>query len=246
MPKIGPQSAGGEQTGSGQRAEVVAPGVYVIAMDRFTRKLGRSGADYLNAKWEICAGRNAGKRFFAILGLDFSKPGTVTRWQILLEAVGVEEEIELGSSAEGTAREGDRNIARLVRGRAFVAEIDKTVEGQYTNNGIKQVEFPRKWTADQRQAVEEWNERQQQRADPEDYAGEPPGPGYGDPEDPAADEDDFGPLDYEDEPAPPPRDAVERVQQRRRTERGKAKALDSEPPPPPAPADDDDAWRDNF
>jgi hypothetical protein len=178
---------------------VVAPGRYVISLAGFSRKISKAEQDYLSGRWKVHSGGPAGKQFWANVSMDFSKNGTVVRWQMLIEAMGIEEEIELGSSAEGTAREGDRNIAKHMRGRAFVAVVEKTRDGQYWNNGIQKVIPERSWTDAERDLVDELDNAREQQAEPEDYAGEPPSGGRGGEQDPDP-QDDFGPEDYGDAP----------------------------------------------
>ena len=260
MPKLGPGTGGGGE-GNGPRAVVVPPNDYVIALRWFQRKRAKeSGKDYLSGRWEICGGPNEGKQFFANLSLDLSKKGTVTRWQILIEALGIEETFELGDSDEGTAREGDRNIARLFKNKPFAAEVDKTRDGQYDNNGLKQIHFLRKYTPEWLAICDVWRDKLAEEGDPEDYAGDPPD---SEPDNMGMGEEDFGPTDYdaaptrervddpfpdglpdpEDDgpafPAPPPARAPARAPAQRPA------ASRAKPPPPPPPAEDED-WNDKF
>lgn len=256
MPRIGGRPAD-QQQGTGQRAELVPPGRYVISLASFNRRQAKNApTDYLNGKWTVHTAPIDGRQFWAMLNMDFSKNGTVVRWQMLIEAIGIEEEFEIGASSEGTAREGDRNIARLIRHQPFVALIDKTRDGQYWNNGIQQIIPQRQWTDAEVELVNDLVDKLEQQREatgnPEDYAG-----GYDGPqEDPAASDDDFGPEEYDGMPeggANGPREVgyqqgAPQPSNRERTSSEGHKAQRTQqalrPPPPAAPADDDDPWDD--
>lgn len=177
MPKLAPSSGGG-----GGSSELLAPGEYVIALSSFSRKTSSKNKEYLRCLFEVCGGTEKGKKFWSSLALDISKPGTATRWQILMEQCDVVEEFEIGSHKEGNASEGDRNIARLFKGKPFVARIKKEVNGQYTNNDIEQLVFRKLWTEEQKDMMFDWMTERNSRGNgggggqsPEDSAGDPGG-----------------------------------------------------------------------
>jgi hypothetical protein len=112
-------------------------GDYLIALRSFERKSSKKGTDYLKCKWVVCGGKLLWKSFFSGMSCNLAVDGTCLRWQLLCEACEVTDPFELGSFAEGTNEEGDRDITRLFVGRPFAARIRRTINGQYTNNDIE-------------------------------------------------------------------------------------------------------------
>ncbi len=95
------------------------------------------------------------------LCVDLSTEGTVKRWNIWMEACGVEEEFEIGSTQEGTQQEGDDNIRTLFVGKPFVATVKLEKNGQYTNNDIQMIHYVRSWTPEQKDAMDVWLDAQE-------------------------------------------------------------------------------------
>jgi hypothetical protein len=162
MPRLGPGGASG-----GDNANEIPAGEYIIALKSFKRaKAKSSGNEYLRCTWVICAGPLEGKRFYSNVSLDLSKEGSVNRWRIWMEACGVEDEFELGSTDEGTQAEGDRNIRELFVGQPFVATIKVERNGQYTNHDIDRIHYVRLWTQEHKDAMDRWLETQQSAGQP--------------------------------------------------------------------------------
>jgi hypothetical protein len=135
--------------------------VYVISLGSFERRHGKSGTEFLGASFEVWGPRYARRRFYSSLFLNVEKEGTRKRWEVMLEAVGCSEEFELGSAAEDNAAEGDRNIARNLKGKPFVAEIEHEKSGEYTNINLKSIWFRSRWTDEHKRIIAE-------RGNPED------------------------------------------------------------------------------
>jgi hypothetical protein len=151
----------------------------MLAIVWIQRRTGKSsGNDYLRCKLEVCGGPLAGTQFFSNWSCDLSKDGTVRRWQVLMESAGVSEEFELGSTAEGTADEGNRNIRRLFYGKPFKAKVKKENNGQYQNNDLEMVLYPSSWTERDHEWAREWRTEWEANssgsAAPEDAASAPP------------------------------------------------------------------------
>lgn len=162
MPRLGPSGGGGDE-----KPEIPA-GEYIIALRSFRRKVGKnSGQDYLNCRWVICAGPLEGKVFYSSMSLDLSKEGAVNRLRIWMEACGVKDEFEIGSTAEQTAQEGDQNIRELFVGQPFVVTVKVERNGQYTNHDIEKIHYVRLWTDHQKAAMDIWLEAQQNAGQPE-------------------------------------------------------------------------------
>lgn len=137
--------------------ETIPANIYILGLTWFNRRQAKtSGKDYLSVKVEVASGPQKGSGFFTAMSLDLSKAGAVKRWQLLCEALGIEEQFELGDSHEGTAEEGDENIRRLFVGRAFKAEVGVSKNGQYVNNEIKSYAYPRQYTDKDREAIAAW------------------------------------------------------------------------------------------
>lgn len=167
MPKFDPK----DNAGSGSNAEIVPAGRYGLALVWFTRRTSRAGTDYLSVKYEITDGPMKGKSFFSMIGLDLSQNGTRVRWSLLCQVCGVQEEFELGSSNDGTAAEGDENIARLFKFKPFRGEVTVEKNGEYTNNTVARIIKSENWTRQERDLMAQWETEQ---AEARDDFGMPP------------------------------------------------------------------------
>jgi len=163
----------------------IPAGRYVVGWAEFERKCAKNPPynDYLRIKF--CTVKNTkgenGRGFRDIFGLlidtkDESKKKAakfnLTRWQILIDILGINEEFELGETKEDTHKEGDRNICRLFVGRAFVVEVNRTESGAYTNNSIQKLVFRNQWTEQELAKVEAWEAAQKTKRSPEGEAPE--------------------------------------------------------------------------
>lgn len=158
--------------------EAFPAGVFILGIVWFKRKQGKkSGKDYLSVRVKSCSGPNKGNSFFTTMNVDLSKTGTVQRWNVLCEVLGIEETFEIGNTKEGNADEGDANFRRLFLGRAFKCEVDvqKSVQNsvqnsvqksvQYTNNGIKYFTYPRDYTDADQNVIAEWERAWKEKGD---------------------------------------------------------------------------------
>lgn len=169
MPKMGPGKSGG-----GDYSALPA-GRYVLAMVWLKRSVGKNtGNDYLRTKMEVCGGPAKGKGGFFNLSCDLTREGTVKRWEILMDCCGVDEEFEMGSTREGTEREGDADIKRLFFGKPFVAEVKRERNNDFESNDIEKFIFPKYWTPEEQEIADEWQAAYEERgaggSKPEDRA----------------------------------------------------------------------------
>ena len=209
MPKLKPGSSGGGDT------TVIPGGEYLLALVSFSRKQSKSSdSEYLRCKFEVCAGAHKGARFWSTMFLSLDKPGTVMRWNILMESCGVQEEFEVGSIREGNQAEGDANIRSLFVGKPFKAQVTRERSGEYENNDLEKLIFPRNWTEHDRSLMGEWQTEYLNRADDSGHFDQPydgaeipndpqDGADYGPPADtyedsyaPAGDDGEFDPANF--------------------------------------------------
>lgn len=139
------------------------PGEYLLALVWFDRRVGHSsGAPYLRCKFVVCAGSQKGKAFFTPWGLDLSKRGAAKRWELWMEQVNCEEEVDL---------QDDRAIDRVFKGRAFKAEVKVSTRNSYENTDIHHLIYPRHYTDIDREDIREWESEWGSR----DWASQDPG-----------------------------------------------------------------------
>ena len=154
----------GGSDGGGDQA--LPAGEYLLAMVWFRRQTGRSGNVYLRCRFVVAAGPLQGRGFFCAWSLDASKPGCRKRWELWMEQVGCDVEVDL---------DDDADIAKHFKGRAFKAVVKLTQRGMYQNNDIDRLVYPRLYSDADRHDVEAWAESWGQRGwesrDPSD-----PGP----------------------------------------------------------------------
>jgi len=159
-------SVGGGSAEQDEVAGAIPPGQYLLAMVWFKRSESQAGNTYLRARFVVCAGPRKGAGFFAPWSVDVSRAGIRKRWEVWLEQLGCNQEIDLDNDAQ---------IARLCKGRPFKAEVTKRLHNGYENNDIGRLIYPRLYTkldqADMAAWNEEWDQRGWQHRDPSD-----PGP----------------------------------------------------------------------
>lgn len=196
-----------------KRDYTIPAGRYAIGAVSFERKDTKNKnppTEYIRTKYYVIGPRQVkGKHFYDTTSLDLTKNGTCVRWQIWMDAVGVVEPVDLGEAREMTHDEGNANIRRYFMGRGFMAEVTRTVQGAYTNNGIAKIFPPDKWSEKETEAIRNWESAQAQKALEEAERA----PDFGDEEKPeqtddwgddetsssATDEDLDGRLDPEDD-----------------------------------------------
>lgn len=161
MPKMNPNAA----PDYGDDPKTVPAGRYGLALVWFQRRPKKAGGEYLSVKYEITDGPMKGRSFFSMMGLNLSQNGTVVRWNLMCEVCGVDEEFEIGDTDEGTADEGDQNIARLFRNKPFRGEVVVEQNGDYTNNTVKRIIKPDSWTAEEKRLMAVWETEQAEARD---------------------------------------------------------------------------------
>jgi len=168
----------------------IPAGRYALLFGPFERKTGQTKPyhDFLKVKFNtIKSDGSSGKGFRDIVGLMIDPKGNpdlekrarfnATRLQIWIEVFGIDEEFEVGETAEGvtSAALGDRNFRRLFQGRAFVAEITRKESGGYVNNNIQRIISRSQWTESELARVLAAESRikaeREARANPEDFVG---------------------------------------------------------------------------
>lgn len=138
-----------------ERGATVPGGDYILALVEFQRRASRTdGRPWLRCVMQVVHGPKAGALFTVPWSLDTSRPGTLRRWEIWMEQVGRVEEVDLDNDAE---------IAEAFMGRAFKASVRLEDTGDYEQNDIHRLVYPRLYTAGERQVIEQWNEQWQQR-----------------------------------------------------------------------------------
>lgn len=153
---------------SRQPDEKLPPGPYLLALVYCERKRGRdSGNEYLRCRFVVCSGPKKGQGFFCNWGLDVSKAGCLRRWELWMEQVGCDEELDTDS---------DRMIAKNFKGKPFKAEIKTTQRGEYTNTDIARLVYPRLYTARDHLAIAEWDKEWRERGWEQQDPGRDPGP----------------------------------------------------------------------
>ena len=158
----------------------IPPGEYLLALVWFARKESQKGNHYLRCRFVVCSGPKEGAGFFTPWSLDTSKPGSQRRWEVWMEQVGCDKELDL---------DDDKAIARAFKGKAFVAEVQTQQRGEYRNTDIGRLVYKRNYSERQRQAIEDWNtkwntrgwESQDPGADPQ-ASGEQAPPPHSDPQ----------------------------------------------------------------
>lgn len=196
MPRFKP----GQRTADrSNRDELLPQQQYLLAFTWFQRKISSAGNEYFSVKCTVVAGRMKGKSFFSMLMLDLTKEATERKWSLLADSFELTEEIELGSGAENTAREGDENFRKFFMHRPFMAEVwIKQDPGYAAKNDIRFILDRKKWPGQAEGAASRYLD--ERRNAPESNGGGDDGASYeGDFDDY---EGDGGASDYMN--APPP------------------------------------------
>ena len=144
------------------------PGEYLLALVWFDRRTGRtSGSPYLRCKFVVCAGSQKGKAFFTPWSLDLSKRGAAKRWELWMEQVDCEEEIDL---------QDDRAISKAFKGKPIKAEVKVGKRNGYDNTDIDRLIYPRLYSEMDRQDMAAWDKEWSQRGWESQDPGRDPGP----------------------------------------------------------------------
>lgn len=146
--------------------EALPAGVFTLGITWFKRKQAKNNnTEYHSVKIQVAGGRLAGRTFFTTMSLDLTKSGAVRRWIVLCEVLGIEHEFELGSTDKGTNEEGDENFRKLFLGRAFKAEVGVSKNGNFVNNEIKTILYPRQYTEQDRADIAAWEAKFKEKGD---------------------------------------------------------------------------------
>ncbi len=140
----------------------VPPGEYLLALVWFARRTSKGGNDYLRCRFTVCSGPLKGRGFFTPWSLDTSNPGCKRRWEVWMEQVGCDEEIDLDS---------DRAINQHFKGAPFKAEVQTKQRGQYTNTDLGRLIYLRQYTPQDMVNIATWKQEWSTR----DWSGQDPG-----------------------------------------------------------------------
>jgi hypothetical protein len=142
-------------------SSAIPAGRYAIAPTEFSLKQNKAKTAYfIRTKYVVIGPKKfAGKTFYDATSLDLSKDGVCFRWQLWMEAIGVEEPV-IGTPPEMSIKECERNIAKYFMFRGFIADITRSDDGQYVNNGIAKLFAPGKWSEQEMKAIRNWEEEQ--------------------------------------------------------------------------------------
>ncbi len=144
------------------------PGEYLLALVWFARRVGRtSGSPYLRCKFVVCAGSQKGKAFFTPWSLDLSKRGAAKRWELWMEQVGCEEEVDL---------QDDGAVRAVFLGKPFRAEVKVSTRNGYDNTDIDRLIYPRLYKGIDHSDIVEWNDEWASRSWSSQDPGADPGP----------------------------------------------------------------------
>lgn len=139
-------SSNGQNT---QTSDSIPSGDYLVRAVWFDRNMSKNGSEYLRVKWEILAGPQANTAFFANLSCKIEVDGVASRWRSICKGLGIEESFEVGGP------QGDKDFARLVKGRPVRARVNRTVSGEYTNFDIQRTYNKETWTQGEIKAVKD-------------------------------------------------------------------------------------------
>ena len=135
---------------SAQSSDQIPSGDYLIRAVWFDRKEnGKKDGEYLRIKWEILAGPHANTAFFANLSCKVHVDGVASRWRSICKGLGVEESFEVGGE------KGDKDFARLIKGRPFRARVGRSTSGEYVNYDIQKTYTKDTWSEGEQKAVKE-------------------------------------------------------------------------------------------
>lgn len=120
--------------------------IYLLILVSFERKTSqKSGKPYLRGKFTPINGPSKGKHFWDSISLDTENSGAMSRMSLLCKGCGVNEAFDLDSDAD---------IERLFCNRPFKAQVNRTTQDGYINNGIARYET--KLTEAEESIIQDW------------------------------------------------------------------------------------------
>lgn len=145
------QSSSSDSSGESAKTDDTIPsGDYLVRAVWFDRCQNKAGtAEYLRVKWEILAGPKANTAFFANLSCKIEVEGVASRWRSLCKGLEITESFEIGGP------EGDRDFARLIKGRPVRARVNREESNGYTNFDIQRTHAKATWTPGEVKAVKD-------------------------------------------------------------------------------------------
>lgn len=128
----------------------VASGDYLVRAVWFDRTQNKArDGEYLRVKWEVVAGPLTGATFFANLSCKVATDGVAARWRSICKGLDITEKFEVGGA------QGDKDFARLIKGRPFKARVAREEKGEWVNYDIQRT-YPRAtWSEGEVQAVKD-------------------------------------------------------------------------------------------
>lgn len=149
--RVGPSrggGGGGDGGGRGERRTLDVPGEYLIALMWWERKRGKEhGTRYLKAMFVVAGGPEKGASFFTTLNLELDHGPALKRWELILEGIGIDHEIDLDL---------DSDLTKYVKAKPFKATVSIKRNGGYTNHEIERIAYKRAYTGDDQIALEAW------------------------------------------------------------------------------------------
>jgi hypothetical protein len=139
----------------------------MLALVWFHRRTSQRGNEYLRCKFQVAAGPSKGKSFFCPWSLGTQNPGSRQRWEIWMEQVGCDDEIDL---------DDDAAIRAAFLGKPFKAEVSLRTRNGYEENDLRRLIYPRLYGEIDRADIEAWNTEWAARDWSQSDPGEDPGP----------------------------------------------------------------------
>ncbi len=125
-------------------------GRYAVQLQAVKRKVSQAGRDYISMCFRVLSdGAFCGAEYWSNLQLDVTKMPIAQRLAAFLRASEVRGAVEIGSTRDGTAAEGDQLFRGFV-GRGYVVTIAKS--GEFVN--WDRTHQPAEYSRDEREALD--------------------------------------------------------------------------------------------
>jgi hypothetical protein len=132
------------------------PGDYLLAIKEFDIRTSKKGKRYMHCRFVVIAGPAKKRVFFDNVSLDLDNSGAMFRLGILAEQCGVESAFDL---------DDEKALRSAFIMRPFKAQVNRTHENGYTNNGIQRYITGDKVTDNDRRVMQEWVTEQAENAE---------------------------------------------------------------------------------
>lgn len=139
-----PKSSGREP----EETKLLPAGEYLLALVWFKYENSKAGNRYLRCRFVACSGPMKGEGFFCAWSLNTSKVGCLRRWELWMESVGCDHEVDLDNA---------QALSEAFKGKAFKAQVRRTQNGDYENNDIDRMVYLRQWTPEDIEEAKAWN-----------------------------------------------------------------------------------------